>query len=114
MLQHYKKILNNWDPSCGPRPTAAQLKEVSENGWARDGSKTAFAFAMLLREDGASQVQIKHALGATYRNRVNQLEEKGEIKLVSRKINGQTFYRVASQSPPADRQSVIEEAHVVA
>ena len=86
MLKPYEKVLKNWDAKQhGAKPTIKQLKDVQEAGLARSGSKTAFALAMLMREDGASQVQIKQALGATYRNRANQLTLLGLARMNRKK-----------------------------
>lgn len=94
MLKPYHTILRNWNKSWGPKPTVSQLKCIKEAGWARPGSKTAFALAMLTREEGAAQTQIKEALGATYRNRANQLCMLGLAKLKQSKRNGTARYRL--------------------
>lgn len=95
MLKPYEAILKGWDSSkFGPKPTATHLKEIQKVGFARDGSKTAFALAMMLRENGATQVQIKEALGATYRNKANQLCLLGVARLKPKKLDGTTSYRL--------------------
>lgn len=95
MLKPYSNVLSHWDAkSDGAKPTVKLLKDIEQAGLARTGTKTAFALAMLAREEGASQVQIKHALGATYRNRANQLAMLGLVRINRRKANGQTRYRL--------------------
>ena len=95
MVKPYQGIMKRWKTKeWGAKPTANQLKGIKEAGLARSGSKTAFALAMLMREEGASQTQIKAALGATYRNRANQLCILGLARLRARRSNGQTHYRL--------------------
>lgn len=116
MLKPYEGILRKWDTKkYGNRPTVKQLKEINEAGLARAGSKTAFALAMLMREDGASQVQIKNALGATYRNRANQLCMLGLARLRQKRDNGLTHYRLEVKNYSKLRETVNEhEQHAAA
>jgi len=115
MLKPYEKVLKDWDAkTTGAKPTIKQLKDIKGAGLARTGSKTAFALAMLMRDEGASQTQIKHALGATYRNRANQLCMLGLVRINRTKTNGQTRYKLEVRT--VERLGVIaheqEHAHM--
>lgn len=107
MLKPYEAVVSHWKKEWGHRPTISQLKAIHDSGMARDGSKTAFALAMMMRNEGASQVQIKHALGATYRNRANQLCLLGLAQMKRNRVNGQVVYKLEVKT--RDLKKVVTE-----
>lgn len=113
-LAPYQEILGAWNKDWGSKPTVKLLREVNEKALALRGSKTAFALAMLMRQEGATQVQIKAALGATYRNRANQLCVMGMASMKRQGVNGQTRYRLELRKGTVKRPVVVDEVRVSA
>lgn len=108
MLKPYEDVITKWDKAYGPKPTNKQLKEIQQAGLARTGSKTAYALAMLMREEGANQAQIKQALGSTYRNRANQLCVLGLARMKRQRVGGRTTYRLEVRQMNQLKQAVAE------
>src|SRR6185369_7697248 len=63
------KLKIKWDPVWGSRPGDDLFQQIRRHSLAQPESKTEFALAMMLREDGASLAQLKAALGAAYLSR---------------------------------------------
>lgn len=76
-MEVYRPLFANWPKEAGPKPTQKDLKLIQQQGIARHGSKTAVAVAMSLRPNGATQEQIKKALGNPYRNKLTSLVVTG-------------------------------------
>lgn len=90
----YAPIVDNWHTKlCGPKPSAHEINEANSTG--RIGSKDTFAVAMSLRPRGATQHQIKTALGGSHRNKIASLIAHGIAKRIPMlPINGQTVYKI--------------------
>ena len=76
------KNQNRWPSTSGRKPGTKELRFVHELNLARTGTKAAVAVAMLVRPTGATQREIKEAVGSFHRNKVKQvLENRKELKL---------------------------------
>lgn len=95
ILDHYTEILNNWKRECGPKPTSSELAAVHALGQCRVGALDTFAVAMCLRAKGATQYQIKLALGDVHRNKVAELVANGTcIRVPMARVDGHTCYKI--------------------
>ena len=90
----YAPVVDNWDTKLfGPKPTATEINEANSTG--RIGSKDTFAVAMALRPRGATQAQIKAALGGSHRNKIASLVAHGVARRVPMEpVNGYTVYKI--------------------
>lgn len=98
-LQLYSHFLEQWVADYGPKPTIALLLAAQGVG-VRPGSKRAFALAMCLRPDGATQAQIKKVLGQYHRNILHTLIRERKVKRVSGSIvNGHAAWKLVVAEP---------------
>lgn len=95
----------NWIKHCDPKP-GKEAFALAES-FARKGTKAAFALAMFARKDGATNNQVKDAVGQHQQVLRGKLVKAGRLSERREKMNGQTIYRISlpakSRSKPAGK-----------
>jgi hypothetical protein len=95
VYEQYAGILAGWSPKAGKKPTAKEIKAAHETGLCRVGAKNTIAIAMTLRDNGATQEQIRLVLGHTHHNKIRSLVTKRAAKLIkAANDNGLTVYKL--------------------
>lgn len=81
-LTPYKSYFADWK---GKRPTVKELRLVRDLHLAREGSKAALAVALALMPEGTDQPTIKAHLGQPFRNKIRDISQGHNVKLLRRK-----------------------------
>ncbi len=83
----------DWIKLADPAPTKAELALAEQ--FARKGTKAAFALAMYARPCGATDNQIRVALGGPQAVLRNRLVKAGKLAERREQVDGRTCYRVS-------------------
>jgi hypothetical protein len=95
VLESYSEVFANWTPKAGRKPKASEIRAALQTGFCRIGCKNTIAVAMTLREQGATQEQIRLVLGHSHHNKLKALVVKKVAKLVKASDeSGLTIYKL--------------------
>jgi hypothetical protein len=114
LLTSYEPLLRIWDKRAGPKPRSAEFREAIAAG-CHKGALDTFAVAMAFRKHGATQLEIRLALGDEHRNKIAELVTKRVVHRVAYPPrNTYTVYKIILRGPQRPDRQLGNEQRVAA